>query len=263
MASAAETNKDVSWDGNNFHMGSANWMNRSGYDLLMSERFTDCEIKLASESIKLHRFVLAAACPYFNSALSSGFKESSERCIDWTTEEEELVVPLLRFVYGCQYPSLLPNDANLVIHIRLYSFADRILYQPLKVAAASFLLEKSTMGIPTEEIIAVLQTIQEFSLINDKDIYEVAVNCVKNGINELQELPEDRKVSLGFDAPLLAGIMLDLPTEIPARKRFRWSLFNGWGNDKVHVKCMTEGTTERRTGGTTENDHGNDEGNAH
>ncbi|KAF2221990.1 BTB/POZ protein [Elsinoe ampelina] len=213
MASAAETNKDVLSNADNFNIGPESWVNRSGYDLLTSGRFSDCEIKVASKTIKLHRNILAAACPYFETALAGSFKEATEQCIDWTTEEEVLVEALLRYIYGCRYPSVLPNDANLNTHVRLYSFADRLLYQPLKDAASSFLIEKTTK-IPIKEITAVLNTIDGLSLTENDDMHKVAVNCVRGGYHELVKLPNDTKMSLSRDTPMLGGIMLDISIRV-------------------------------------------------
>ncbi|KAF4555955.1 Hypothetical protein D9617_2g059200 [Elsinoe fawcettii] len=224
MAGSSEEKSGPALGESNYTIKSENWMKRSGYDLLTSARFADCQIKVTSRTIQVHRIILTSACPYFDTVFGGSFKEAGDQTLDWKDEEEILVDAVLRFIYGCSYNHVLPLLSKVPLHVRLYAFADRINHQPLKNAAAAYLMTQAeTKNFTSAEVQTILNTIDEYLPSSDTVMHVMATKCVKKNLKVLKDMLKDTKDTFGRNVPMIGGLLLamsDLVEQKPSKLRY-------------------------------------------
>ncbi|KAF2151260.1 hypothetical protein K461DRAFT_322542 [Myriangium duriaei CBS 260.36] len=212
-------------------------MGQSTQELCNSGMFSDCQIKLASITMRFHTLILARACPYFERAFFGGFMESTARVLDFSGEDQEAALALLQFIYMFEPAVIfgLPN-INYALWTKTYVLADKTGFLPLKDALTDCFKEVSAHSLTFGEFLGVVKGIEEQSPFLDDFLRSTMGNCIRNNMTLLKSLNFAQRQTLFAET---LSIWDTIIKEVPSSADKMWHY--RCGNSKCQKHFSLEG----------------------
>ncbi|GKZ63425.1 hypothetical protein AnigIFM49718_011833 [Aspergillus niger] len=114
--------------------------------LMDDEKYADMTISCQGHDFKCHRAIICSQSPFFEAALTDGFKETSLSRVDLPCDDVDTIARVLSFCYLQDYSQ--PDDsANLALeeifrnHLAVYLAADKFSMIPLRELASSRIVD--------------------------------------------------------------------------------------------------------------------------
>eukprot|EP00026_Physarum_polycephalum_P003335 Phypoly_transcript_03345.p1 GENE.Phypoly_transcript_03345~~Phypoly_transcript_03345.p1 ORF type:complete len:519 (+),score=59.20 Phypoly_transcript_03345:92-1648(+) len=109
--------------------------------------YPDIVFKVGEKTIRAHKCILSARCPYFNSLFKSSFQEATSSEINITDIGEDVFTVLLQYLYGGKSYLITPE-----VSFELLTLSERYMLPHLKWVCENVILE----GIAVENVVTLL-----------------------------------------------------------------------------------------------------------
>ncbi|GAM82123.1 hypothetical protein ANO11243_001020 [Dothideomycetidae sp. 11243] len=199
------------------------------YRLYTSEHFSDCAIKLESKTKKLHALILAQACPYFasfffgtNAELARGqspqelgLKETTDRTLDLSSEDESLVEKMLKYIYLFDdaevFPARAPKDPYWIQGVLYFSLAVRFGVVQLKAEIHDRLLQATKTKWDFDALVKLATAVSLLDASAEAGgtaLSSLVMNVVTSHSGKVKSLSDDQHQALLRVAPYTAPLIL-------------------------------------------------------
>ncbi|KAF2151261.1 hypothetical protein K461DRAFT_307882 [Myriangium duriaei CBS 260.36] len=184
--------------------------------LYSSGDLSDCKIKLATKTVKLHTIVLTRACKYFEKAFMGSFKEGKSRELDLSDDDENVVEMMLKFMYYFSEAAIYGKESDESFWSRkidLYILADRFGYEPLKNSLANTFLDVKDikrMKFTANSFFAFLKAVENGGPLGEERFKKLMEDAIRNNMRLIKKLTVTDREAWFKRLPSISSIIVQI-----------------------------------------------------